>query len=88
MFTINSEGYLDPIMKHEHPEPYLLRRQDLPKVYYYNCVIDVTRPSTIFERRSMTGNRILPYVQNPDQVLDIDSPRDLVIAQCLVKEVL
>jgi len=88
MFKIDAEGYLEPIMKHEHPEPYLLRRQDLPKVYYYNCVIDVTRPSTIFKRKSMTGNRIVPYVQNPEQVFDIDSSRDLVVAQFLVKNVL
>jgi CMP-N-acetylneuraminic acid synthetase len=88
MFTIDSKGYLDSIMKHEHPKPYLLRRQDLPKVYYYNCVIDVTRPSTILERRSMTGDRIMPYIQNPHEVLDIDSPRDLVLARFLIKEVL
>lgn len=88
MFTINSEGYLDPIMKHEHPEPYLLRRQELPNVYYYNCVIDVTRPATILEKRSMTGSRILPYIMNPNQVIDIDSPRDLIIAKFLVRQVL
>lgn len=83
MFTINPEGYLDPIMKHMHPVPYLLRRQDLPDVYYYNCVIDVTRPSTIFDKHSMTGDRIFPYVMNPDEVIDIDSPRDLKVAECL-----
>lgn len=88
MFTIDSDGYLDPIMKHEHSEPYLLRRQDLPKVYYYNCVIDVTKPKTILERKSMTGSRIYPYVMKPEHVIDIDSPRDLVLAQFLVKDLL
>ena len=88
MFTINSDGYLDPIMKHENPEPYLLRRQDLPKVYYYNCVIDITRPATILEKGSMTGKQILPYIMNPDFVMDIDSPRDLIMTQFLVGQVL
>lgn len=83
MFTIDNNGYLDPIMKHLHPVPYLLRRQDLPPVFYYNCVIDVTRPSTILEKESMTGDHILPYVMNPDDVIDIDSQRDLMIAECL-----
>jgi CMP-N,N'-diacetyllegionaminic acid synthase len=83
MFTIDGEGYLDPIMKHEHPTPYLLRRQDLPEVYYYNCVIDVTRPATIFQKHSLTGDKILPYIMNPDDVIDIDTPRDLLIAECL-----
>lgn len=88
MFTIDSGGFLDPIMKHEHPEPFLLRRQDLPKVYYYNCVIDVTRLATIRNMNSMTGKKILPYFMSPDEVFDIDSPRDLKIARLLVKELL
>lgn len=83
MFRIATDGYLDPIMKHEHPEPYLLRRQDLPAVYYYNCVIDVTRPATIFGKQSMTGDRILPYVMDPGEVIDIDTTRDLQIARFL-----
>jgi len=83
MFTVNAQGYLDPIMTHEHPVPYLLRRQDLPTVYYYNCVIDVTRPATILEKKSMTGDRILPYIMDSADVIDIDTPRDLRIAECL-----
>lgn len=81
MFRIDSEGYLDPIMKHEHKQPYLLRRQDLPDVYYYNCVIDVTRPFTILELKSMTGNHILPYIMDPEEVFDVDSHRDLEIVR-------
>ncbi|MEM9693216.1 MAG: acylneuraminate cytidylyltransferase family protein, partial [Myxococcota bacterium] len=61
VFRKADDGYLDPLMKGEHPEPYLLRRQDLPPMFYYNCVIDVTRPDTIAKLGSMTGNRILPF---------------------------
>lgn len=86
MFRIGKDGFLDPIMKHEHPEPYLLRRQDLPAIYYYNCVIDVTRTETILGQHSMTGTRILPYIMDPDEVIDIDSTRDLKIAECLFGE--
>jgi len=78
-------GLLDPLMKAEHPQPYLLRRQDLPPMYYYNCVIDVTRPSTIMELDSMTGDRILPYVMNADEVFDIDTPRDLEFARYMLE---
>jgi len=81
MFSIDDNGYLDPLMKHEHPEPYLLRRQDLPILYYYNCVIDVTRPKTILQQKSMTGNKILPFYMNPDEVFDIDSLRDLDVVR-------
>ncbi|GAB4278712.1 MAG: acylneuraminate cytidylyltransferase family protein [Candidatus Rifleibacteriota bacterium] len=83
MFTIDQDGFLQPIMKHEHPQPYLLRRQDLPDVYFYNCVIDVTRLETICMKKSMTGDKILPYIMNPEEVWDIDSLRDLEIGKLL-----
>jgi N-acylneuraminate cytidylyltransferase len=83
MFEIDERGFLAPVMSHRHPEPYLLRRQDLPPMYYYNCVIDVTRPTTLFELDSMTGSRIYPYLMERDQVIDIDSPRDLITARAL-----
>ena len=83
MFRIDDNGYLDPIMKHEHPVPYLLRRQDLPPMYYYNCVIDVTRPATIFGKKSMTGDHIWPYVMEADDVIDIDTAMDLKVANVL-----
>ncbi len=83
IFEIDNQGYLDPIMKDRHPEPYLLRRQDLPKMFYYNCVIDVTRPETIFQKASMTGDRLLPFIMDPKDVIDIDEPRDLQVARAL-----
>ena len=81
VFRIGASGYLDPLMKHEHPQPFLLRRQDLPAMYYYNCVIDVTRPETIFEKKSMTGDRILPFVMSTEDAFDVDSARDLEIVR-------
>jgi CMP-N-acetylneuraminic acid synthetase len=85
VFKIEKTGFLDPIMKHEHPEPYLVRRQDWPDMYFYNCVIDVTRPSTIFEKKSTTGDKILPYIIEPGDVLDIDSLREYEIAKLLIE---
>jgi N-acylneuraminate cytidylyltransferase len=87
VFRIGDDGFLDPIMRHEHPTPYLLRRQDLPAMYYYNCVIDVTRPATIQKMNSMTGDHILPFILEPDEVIDIDTPRDLAIARMLTEHV-
>jgi CMP-N,N'-diacetyllegionaminic acid synthase len=86
IFRIAADGYLDPIMKAEHPTPYLLRRQDLPPMYYYNCVIDVTKPSTLYQKQSMTGDKLLPYIMNPDEVIDIDAPRDLEIASLMMRQ--
>lgn len=85
IFRIGADGFLAPVMGHEHPEPYLLRRQDLPPMYYYNCVIDVTRPATIRQQRSMTGARMLPFVMDADDAFDIDTRRDLEVARCLLE---
>jgi len=78
-------NYLFPLMHERHPEPYLLRRQDLPKMYYYNCVIDVTKPSTIFNKKSMTGDKMLPYIMKPEDSIDIDKPIDLEFAKYFLK---
>jgi CMP-N-acetylneuraminic acid synthetase len=64
--------------------PFLLRRQELPPVYYYNCVVDVTRPATILEKGSMTGDRMLPYIVPENEVIDVDTSRDLEIASFLM----
>ena len=85
VFKLEPDGMLDPLMKAEHPQPYLLRRQDLPPLYYYNCVIDVTRRSTILDKKSMTGDRLLGYVMDPNDVLDIDTPKDLAFARFVLE---
>jgi CMP-N,N'-diacetyllegionaminic acid synthase len=82
MFTIGEDGMLAPIMA-QHPTPYLLRRQELPPVYYYNCVLDVTRPRTIREQSSMTGRNMLAFTLPTEEVIDIDWPIDLRIAELL-----
>ena len=86
IFKINSQGFLDPIMKNKHPSPYLIRRQEWPDMYFYNCVIDVTRPETILEKKSMTGDRILPYIMNSEDVIDIDTLRDLEFAKAILEK--
>jgi len=84
VFEIKNK-YLFPLMQERHPEPYLLRRQDLPKMYYYNCVIDVTKPNTIFNKKSMTGDKMLPYIMKPEDSIDIDKPMDLEFAKFFLK---
>ena len=81
MFSIGADGFLKPLLQTEHPEPYLLRRQELPDVYWYNAVTDVTRRRTIFEQHSMTGAHILPFVIDSRWVVDVDESGDLLIAE-------
>ena len=85
MFELDKDGFLVPLLQTEQGRPYLLRRQDWPDVYWYNCVIDVTRSRTILGLESMVGDRILPYVMNARYALDIDSPEDLVAAEAKLR---
>ena len=84
MFELAPDGYLTPFLTDVRPRPYELRRQDLPPVYYYNCVIDVTRPRTILEKHSMTGDRMRSFVMSADEVVDVDTPRDLDVAEVVL----
>lgn len=85
MFEIK-DGFLSPLMKDQHPEPYLLRRQDLPSLFYYNCVIDVTKRRTLMEKRSMTGTKILPFLMSDEDTVDVDTPLDLEIVRHVFKD--
>lgn len=67
--------YLVPYEKKVH-KPYELRRQDWPSVFYYNCVLDVTKVSTILGG-SMVGEKILPFELPEDLVFDLDTIQDL-----------
>lgn len=86
MFSIGEKGYLRPLLETGFKEPYVLRRQDLPSVYWYNCVVDVTRHKTIMEKKSMTGDRILPQIIEPFFAIDIDAPEDLSYAEIKMRQ--
>lgn len=59
-------------------ECYNMPRQELPRVYYQNACIDVMRASTVLEKNSMTGSRILGYLMNEN--FDIDTEVELARA--------
>lgn len=55
-------------------EPYNLRRQDLPTAFWQTGQIDVVRTNTILEKRSMTGEVILPwFFDDPRYAVDLNS---------------
>ena len=48
-------------------------------------MIDVTKPSTIFNKKSMTGDKMLPYIMKREDSIDIDTPMDLEFAKVFLK---
>lgn len=58
-------------------EPYNAPRQDLPKVYFQNASIDMMKTDTLLTKKSMTGDHILKFEMNREEIHDIDTMRDL-----------
>lgn len=74
--------YLESLLTHpNYHEPYNLPRQLLPRVYWQNAYLDVTRWTTLMEKNSMTGGRILAFLMSADDDVDIDRELDLTQAE-------
>ena len=65
-------------------EPFNAPRQLLPKVYATNANIGVVRYRTLRDKRSVIGEKVLPYFISEPQV-DIDSEFDLEIAEMIIQ---
>lgn len=82
MWKRNEEGMLTPVLT-EIKEAYNMPRQDLPKIYYQNASIDVTRGDIILKEHSMSGQRIYGY--ELQQNFDIDTEEDFIMAERYAK---
>ena len=69
---------LAPLIR-DIPECYNMPRQELPTVYYQNACIDVMRASTVLDKNSMTGTKILGYLMSENY--DIDTEIELLRAE-------
>jgi len=58
------------------PEPYNAPRQSLPPVYWQTGHIDAIRTSSIFDKKSLTGDVIYPLVIDSRYTVDIDNLYD------------
>jgi len=73
MWTIDSDGFLSPFNKNiSIKEAYNQPRQKLPLVYWQNGYMDVIRLKTLTNKKSMTGNKILPLLIKENNIFDID----------------
>ena len=85
MWRIADDGSMVPLIDTEFDEPYNLPRQVLPDVYWQTGYVDAAWSRTILKKNSMTGERILPLVIDPDDWIDIDTPDDWRRAERLVE---
>jgi|TARA_B100001964_G_C14203122_1_gene586822 CMP-N-acetylneuraminic acid synthetase len=67
-------------------EQYNYPRQKLPPAYVQNGAIDVIQRRTITEKKSISGDIILPYIMEDIYSINIDSQLDFEIAEILMKK--
>ena len=82
-------GHLTPFVPTEVTgikEPYNYPRQELPPAYVQNGAIDVVRAKTIIDKRSISGDVILPYIMEAVYSINIDTELDFSLAELLMKE--
>lgn len=64
----------------------VLRRQDKPKVYARNGpAILIMRRTVLENTRTLYGESIQPYIMGWPESIDIDSPYELALVQCILK---
>jgi CMP-N,N'-diacetyllegionaminic acid synthase len=76
----NRDFALVPIM----PEFEKSRRQDIPTAYYRNGSIYLTRKKAFMADQSFITKPIMPYIMPFNWLLNIDEPRDILIAESLI----
>ena len=78
------KGYLIPLLETEYKEPYNMPRQQLPETYWQTGHVDVIRYATIKNKKSLTGDYILPIMIKQDYCVDIDTEKDLQYVEWLI----
>lgn len=78
-------GYLKPFVSRPGmPNAHTLAYKMLPTVYIQNASIYITRPRTIREKGSPTGDVIVPFVMNEVESVDVNTPLDFALAEMLL----
>jgi len=81
MYELGSESDLKPLMK----EAEATRRQDLKPVYYRNGCFYAVKTEVLVQQKTFMPTYKRAYVMNPDHLLNIDSFRDVKLAEVLIK---
>jgi CMP-N,N'-diacetyllegionaminic acid synthase len=65
-----------------HSTPY----QALPLVYVQNASLEMAWTRVVFERRTIAGDTIVPFVTEGHEGFDINDPSDWIVAEHLIAE--
>lgn len=83
---VTEEGYLAPFVEGKDPNIHTFSYQLLPTVYIQNASIYITKPSTIRNKKSPTGDLIVPFIMDEMESVDINTLLDFKIAEIMITE--
>jgi CMP-N,N'-diacetyllegionaminic acid synthase len=86
MWSIKNDGFMKPLCDSGIHEQYNQPRQLLPSSYWQIGTLDIIRSNTILEKKSMTGDKILPLVIDTKFAVDIDDESSLNHADYVIKK--
>ncbi|MDA9550049.1 acylneuraminate cytidylyltransferase family protein [Oceanospirillaceae bacterium] len=80
-------GYLFPLIRLEgFNDAHSMPRQMLPLPYWQNGYIDIVKPLTILKDKSMTGNKVIPFIIE-EPIYEIDYPESIPIVEEALKNI-
>jgi CMP-N-acetylneuraminic acid synthetase len=80
------DGYIIPFVDTPKKNAHTLAYQMLPKVYIQNASIYITKPNTIKQKQSPTGDIIVPFVMNEIESVDVNNQLDFEFAKFIIEE--
>jgi YrbI family 3-deoxy-D-manno-octulosonate 8-phosphate phosphatase len=87
MWQVNEQGHMVPLLPIDSmAEPFNAPRQSLPQTFWQTGHIDAIRLSTILEKKSLSGDTILPLQLDPRYAIDIDTLRDWQLAEWIISQ--
>lgn len=84
MWRIGPGSRLEPLLESEFSEPFNMPRQKLPPTYWQTGHVDAIAYETIIRKHSLTGDRIRAVMVEPKYCVDIDSQRDIDLANWML----
>ena len=76
MWFYSDKNSIKPVITHEHiKDSHSVARQMLPKAYWQNGYVDIVRPDTILDKKSMTGDIVIPF--EVEKSCDLDYFEDI-----------
>mgnify|MGYP000114916828 CR=1 FL=1 len=77
-----NDGYVIPFLPGKSSE---LPRQDLPPAYILTGAIYITDIKVLKEKKSFFGNKTIPYYMPEERAVNIDSIKDIYLAEYYLK---